>query len=58
MENPMPQHGIARGRIPNASVRVTLPSTEICMHLIAGQQRRAAKVGEDASEIYDETVEL
>ncbi len=52
----MPQRAIARGRMPENAVRVTLPSTEVCMYLkIAGQQRSAAKVGEDAAEIYDET---
>jgi hypothetical protein len=42
--------------MPENAVRVTLPATELCMHLkIACQQHWAAKVGEDAAEIYDET---
>jgi hypothetical protein len=52
----MPTRAITRGRMPENAVRVTLPSTEVCMYLnIAGQQHWAAKVGEDAAEIYDET---
>ena len=45
----MPTRAITRGRMPENAVRVTLPSTEVCMYLnIAGQQHWAAKVGEDA----------
>lgn len=51
----MSAQAIARGRMPENAVRVTLPATEVCMHLkIACRQAWAAKINDHAAQIYDE----